>query len=374
MMRIGCSLRITTLVTVFCAVIFNCQAGPVDLLKVTISMFSGRPDPVYTISDSQSVSFIKRRLDHYNLRSDPGDANAPMPLENLGYRGVAVNESENNSIYRYYMSNGAAIQDYPQTNHRFLDRHSELEKMVLRLLKKELAIHPQDDSLALSLLPDSLTSDYSYSGFLTFEGNSRFSTEGMYVDISLLGNGSHYLVKNQDSVSAIDFSVIHTAGDELVIKSALGVAVLPQRLTGLQALGVVRPDSATPLTDTYRSALVLSGIKPETLTFKENVTSKILETTGTTFIIKTSENGYVAIVTAGRYIGGIDRIHFYYDFTTANTFSPVNQQVNVCSQRIVKSVIGTSQKRSTKVTLAGQKINTSMHVNQVILGQRIRIK
>jgi hypothetical protein len=366
-------LRRALIVTIICASIFSCLAAPVDSLKVTLSMFSGRPDPVYTISDSQSVRHIKQRLDQYNLRSDAGDVNAPMPLEILGYRGVAIDEPDNNGMYRYYLSNGAAVQGYPQTTRRFLDRQNELERMVLRLLKKELIIHPQTDSQALSLIPDSMISDYNYCGFLTFEANSRFSTEGTYVDISRLGNGSHYLSKNQDSVSVIDFSIIHTIGDTLVVKSAFGVASIPKILTGLQPVGVIRPDSFPPIADTYRTVLSQYQIKPDTLTFKEQASGKITETTGTTFIIRTSECGYIAIITAGTYIGGIDRVHFFYYFTTANTFSPVNQPVNV-SRPIVKGSAGIKQKNSVKVTLTGQKINAPTYVNQVIMGQRIRIK
>jgi hypothetical protein len=43
--------------------------------------------------------------------------------------------------------------------------------------------------------------------------------------------------------------------------------------------------------------------------------------TGHLYIVKTSEGGYCALVLAGYYIGGIDRLHFYCRYTTENSFN-----------------------------------------------------
>jgi hypothetical protein len=367
---------LTVAVYIVLAWMITGKAIAADSLKVSISIFSGRPDPVFTLSDSGSVSLIKLRLGFYLVRSTIGDPGAPMPLTTAGYRGVLVDAFTPNSIYNCFLSNGSITFDHSSSDRRFFDYGSELQKMVLRLLKRELTVHPQTDSDVLSLLPDSLTRDHTEYGIITIELNNQFYQIGCTIDASRLGMGNRYLSPVQDSIVVPDFSIVLAEGNAFKISSRFGVAEVPQLLPGLAPVSYVQPEPSSTLPESYRSVMLLANLQPTTLAWQQQVTFTDISTTGRTFIIKTSEGGYVALITAGCYIGGYDRLHLFRYYTTATEFSaPLGISAIENTAFHAKATIPASYRKSARINLSGQKIESGAPLrNRVLPGKPVVVR
>ena len=87
---------------------------------IELDVFSGRPNPSWTIDD-QSIRSLVSMLD-----AEPRVDAAP-PADGLGFRGFRVRLSDGARVRDIHVS-GSIIQEGPQ---RFLDRGRTIEALIL---------------------------------------------------------------------------------------------------------------------------------------------------------------------------------------------------------------------------------------------------
>ncbi|MFO1434404.1 MAG: hypothetical protein U1F76_30710 [Candidatus Competibacteraceae bacterium] len=119
-------------------------------VAVEVDIFSGRPNPVWTLSDVEAAAFIKK------LSALP-PAPAKMLSNPLGYRGLIVQMTRGAQDYTIQIQNGVVQAMHAGAGSYFEDRDRSLELWLLasgktwvsdevfKLIEAELApmtIHP----------------------------------------------------------------------------------------------------------------------------------------------------------------------------------------------------------------------------------------
>ncbi|MBF0430229.1 MAG: hypothetical protein HQK83_03045 [Fibrobacteria bacterium] len=272
---------------------------------VTFDMYSGQPNPVCTLTDSLSISLLKHRIDSYRIYSF-SHTGCPEPLTGSGYRGIQMVHNE----IPISVSNGTiTILHGP-----FCDYRSELEQMAVRFCKSE-TFGTQTD--IMQMVPETLYRDFTTDGLFTIEQPSG----SFFVDFSLLGTGYHYLSVGQDSVRGFDIVFSLGSGVRYLFQAPHGMADMGNN-QDFPVISDIR--IATEKTDSLlkqsRAAFDSLHLVPPDTGYQENFGLTEELTPGRMFVIKTEEKAYVAVIFIGFYIGGVDRYHFYYSYTTDGIF------------------------------------------------------
>ena len=175
-------------------------------LSITVDVFSGRPNPSFTLSDSAGIAEITRQiylsvntlLDSSNKRTDTARCNP-----RLGYRSLSVTgmfEPENslssyipsiqicNGLITYYKVSPASSIMPPQ----FLyDKDSRLEKLIIRVCcKNNLVSTDQYGPVPFcDVIPDSLKDPVS-----TLQGKTRSGSHNAFIMLKAVHKGIRYRV------------------------------------------------------------------------------------------------------------------------------------------------------------------------------------
>lgn len=89
-------------------------------VAVEVDIFSGRPNPVWTLSDVETAAFIKK------LSALP-PAPAKMLSNPLGYRGLIVQMTQGSQDYTIQIQNGVVQVMHAGAGSYFEDRDRSLE-------------------------------------------------------------------------------------------------------------------------------------------------------------------------------------------------------------------------------------------------------
>jgi len=282
-----------------------------DTTAVEIYLFSGVPNPVYVLRDSTNVAPIKRRVGHYEILAALSWPGCPEPRSGLGYRGVKTGTSYGGP-QGYALASGGSLKLCPQgaSCRSYCDYRLELERMALRACMREHLIPPSIQSS----IPDSLLRPVCHDGMFTLQQDASETI----ADFSLMRR--YQTVPWEDTVLDQDITVT-SGGGGWSLTASFGIIDKGQQ-TGFT------PVVATALSPSAADSIAASyGKRFDELTIaipaQGYVHSVSVNPTGAghLYIVKTSEGGYCALMLAGYYIGGIDRLHFYYRYTSENTFS-----------------------------------------------------
>jgi hypothetical protein len=352
------ALQVYSVVAITLSLLYS-PASALEPMTVTLDMFSGRPNPEISLTDSESVSLLNNRIGRYMIISTPGDSTAPLPLNILGYRGVMCSYVLGTEKIKVGASNGCYYENtgpWPPT-FRFHDYNQEMEKMALRFCRRSLASSPlSENALALKNIPDSCTGDYGKSGFVTIE-----YTGPAYLDISLLKNTYQKIQQYQNPSIATDFQFSLGSGVPFILRSFFGILDMGVVAGFFDVQGTDLTANIDQLLTTYRQRFDSLHLTAPDKGYAEVLSVSSMFKPGQMFIVKTSEGGYAAVIYAGTYIGGIDRFHFYYSFSTNNKFgSEINQVTSMAFRprqgNMKVNGPGVSMQKSFIVNARGQRI------------------
>ena len=103
--------------------------------EVELDIFSGMPNPAWTLTDAEAESFVKQ------LAALP-ETSAREPSGNLGYRGFIVQCTQGADTQLIRIQNGTAHLSKGATNVHAYDKDRQLERWLLNTgrphLKNEL--------------------------------------------------------------------------------------------------------------------------------------------------------------------------------------------------------------------------------------------
>lgn len=320
-----------------------------DTVRVELDMFSGMPNPVCTLRDSQDVAVIKDRVARYEILSALSWSGCPQPRSGPGYRGVKIGAGFDPQTYA--MASGGALLICPRGPDcgSYCDYRCELERMALRACEREKLM----SAGIRAKIPDSLFLPVSHDGLFTM----RQSDKEAIADFSLMRK--YQVIPWDDTVLVQD--IVLTAGTAgLKLTAYYGIADMGQK----QGFGpVMAPELSLSAAEStlvvYRKRFDEMNVAIPASGFKASVT--IDETqSGHFYCVRTSEGGYCALVTAGHYLGGIDRYHFYYYYTSGNSFGattattvPPRQGLVLRSKPVYRSVVADLQGRAIRSGSAG---------------------
>jgi hypothetical protein len=365
------TLRVCSVVAITLSLLYS-PAAALEPMTVTLDMFSGRPNPEIVLTDSESVSLLNNRIGRYMIISMPGDSTAPLPLNILGYRGVICTYMLGTEKIKVGASNGCYYENtgaWPPT-FRFHDYDQEMEKMALRFCRRTLASSPlSENALAIKSIPDSLTGDYGKSGFVTIEYSGP-----AYLDISLLKNKYQKIQQYQNPSIATDFQFSLGSGVPFILRSFFGIKDMGVVAGFSDVQGTDLTANIDQLLATYRQRFDSLHLTAPDKGYTEVISVTGMFKPGQMFIVKTSEGGYAAVIYAGTYIGGVNRYHFYYSFSTNTKFGP---EINQTTSTAFRPRQGTmkvgdpwaSLQKSLVVNARGQRI-ARPNPNQQVPSQR----
>jgi hypothetical protein len=263
------------------------------------------------------------------------------------------------------VSNGTVVLNSLDVQHsrRYHDYQCELEKMAIRFCKSAGLISATPEGTAImEAIPDSLFNDYTMDGFFTIQMPA--SGYSSYIDLSLLGRSYHYIQETQDTVIDYDFTMAIGAEVNYIFNATFGI-VDKEDQHGVPSLSGTTLDAQNLQASfsAFRSAFDALELTAPAAGYKQGISLNEELKPGRLFIVKTSENAYAAIVCAGVYIGGIDRYHFYFSYTTDGVFrkngglTPTLIQQRPCRKNITgnKNLHGAIPQKKGSFTLQGQK-------------------
>jgi hypothetical protein len=97
--------------------------------QIQLNIFSGRPDPNWTITDTETEELISL------IQNLPTTKTSQFP-ENLGYRGLTVKLNENGDFIKVYQ--GIGEYQHQGKSQFFQDNNRQLEKKLLGTGKSHL--------------------------------------------------------------------------------------------------------------------------------------------------------------------------------------------------------------------------------------------
>jgi len=309
-MRNSPSISVYIVSIVLLAGVCGPTAGASDTVRVELDMFSGRPNPVCTLSDSQDVAVIKNRMAHYEILSALSWPGCPQPRSGLGYRGVKI-DADFGGPLGWVMASGGSLKVCPRGPDcgSYCDYRCELERMTLRACERENLIAAS----IRAAVPDSLFLPVSCDGLFTLQQDQ---TEAI-ADFSLMR--SYQIIPPADTLLVQDV-VMTTGADGLRMTAYFGVidkGLQPgfNPVTGTQ----LDASAAQSARIDYRNRFDGLHVVAPTHGYQPSVILDVMHP-GHLYIVRTSEGGLCAMIVAGQYIGGINRFHFYYLYTSENSF------------------------------------------------------
>jgi hypothetical protein len=151
---------------------FDFSPFRVQGISVIVAVFSGRPDPVFTIRDSTDIETIIAKLSPFTLDSidssiylKPDSACQTIFLSQLGYVGLSL-QSDSLPYILFEVGNQAVsfALDTTSTGKRLCryvrDGNSSLEKLLIAILSKDSSFI-DDSKFPFSEIPDSLKPNVS---------------------------------------------------------------------------------------------------------------------------------------------------------------------------------------------------------------------
>ena len=95
-------------------------------MQVEVDLFSGRPNPRFTLEPAQAAELLRRIA-----VLSPLDA-APEFPDNLGYRGLKVHVDEDGPVAEIRISSGTVVvRERPDSQRVFLDQARALERWLV---------------------------------------------------------------------------------------------------------------------------------------------------------------------------------------------------------------------------------------------------
>jgi hypothetical protein len=139
-----------------------------DTLKIAADVFSGRPNPVFTLTDSAAIATITHEiycaistlLDSTNRRSDTNGCPGGLGYRKLSVSGMFPQDNPIASYLPYIEMCQGKIHYYnmPASAPLLYDKGSRLEKLIIRIAcEKNLSVTDQYGTVKLcDVVPDSL--------------------------------------------------------------------------------------------------------------------------------------------------------------------------------------------------------------------------
>jgi len=106
----------------------------VKFMRIELDIFSGRPNPSWKLTATESVEFLRQ------LRTLPPDGSDRSIRDNLGYRGLIVTGDATviNSFDSIIVSGGKVLGQSPQGSRSFVDKDRGLEQWLIHTGKAYL--------------------------------------------------------------------------------------------------------------------------------------------------------------------------------------------------------------------------------------------
>jgi hypothetical protein len=295
---------------------WSCYLPEDSSLQIKVQVFSGRPDPVFTIADSTMLHAIKSRLRYYcDSAAAPG--NLFTCQGGLGYSGIVIEPT----CFPTFNLCDHRIQVTRQIQNSYVVLHAdsanELERMVISAVMREQVGMPDTGGAVYisDIVPDSLTAPVRKFGILTWEILSdstridfsildtpfcslmQMAQEQVFPDIKL-----RWIVYSSVSPAFFRIDAPYSASQPIMVdwKTALqgGIMVTAKALDSLRLDFLKKVDAL----DTGCGSTFGCG------------------DSGGGILIRSSERGLAYFKPISRYIGGIDRIYLFFAYTSDGTF------------------------------------------------------
>lgn len=99
-----------------------------EKMQVEVDVFSGRPNPQWTLTPPEAEQFIQQ------VQALPSEASGGVVKEGLGYRGLVVTKSDdrNENYTEISISNGLVITNKNGQLKRLVDQNRTLERWLFQ--------------------------------------------------------------------------------------------------------------------------------------------------------------------------------------------------------------------------------------------------
>lgn len=145
-------LTVFGMLTVFAANDGPVAAEPGPGVTVVVEVFSGRPNPTFTLDDATAIHRLRETLTR--LPAEPIEAPEAVGFSRLGYRGVVIRNPHGiEGIPRYVqvLDGLLLVRDEPEGGPRYFRDAAALEKRCLTLADERGLI---GELIAAGLVPD----------------------------------------------------------------------------------------------------------------------------------------------------------------------------------------------------------------------------
>jgi hypothetical protein len=350
---------------------YKVSESPTDTLKITAQIItSGIPEikASFIVKDSMHTRVLRSRMQE--IKTMIPELNSTVIVNEpsaLGYKGLGVTSTNlldlilfNTYKGQMYVAASIIASSFDYLN----DFNSEMEYLIAKTgIKENLITNVNgNDIIFSSLIPDELKRTDTKYGILTLE----MTTDTFNVDFSLLLDKINYIPARvkQPIFKDIQITRAHEISSSQYaywISSIEGIAPLQQNVVSMES-------SFTYTTSSIDSMLKLSIPKLDSLSNSQDTMhfeQKALFSQDVhkySYLIKTTDLGIVYLKPISYFIGGIDRISFFWVYSSDSVFDSValkkfdNQTV---TQRSVTRPLANGNASHTRLTnLSGRLVET----------------
>lgn len=346
----------------------NVSVNTTDTLKIMIpNLVAGTTTP-FIVKDSMHTRVLRARMQEIKTMI-PELKTTPIINEpsDLGYKGLGVattNMLDLSLLNTFKGQMKVSPSSLSSALYYLNDFNSEMEYLIAKVGNKENLTTNNNGNNALfsSLIPDELKRTDTRYGILTLE----MTTDTFNVDFSLLLNRINYIPAHVKQSTFKDIQItraleISSSQYAYWITSIEGIAPLQQNVISMESSSAYSASSIDSILKLSIPKLDSLSNSQDTMQFGQKALFS-QDVHKYSYLIKTTDLGIVYLKPIAYFIGGIDRISFFWVYSSDSVFDSValkkfNEQT-VTQRSVTRPLVNVNVSHSRLTNLSGRLVET----------------